>query len=272
MTCSRTAFPSLPFSEASYTYPLEECGLIPQTPELPRRLLVVGEEGPCSDRLESYASELARRIGGQAVVLHLVPDVRGQPASDGPLLSCTPSQPGLIAYRARMSEAGTAVDRVCCDIKRIEFILTASRYALEALSETATVPVFHASGDTASTQGECIMGNGSNAATQRPLVKTAVLGVLSAMLYGVLFWKADAIMSMFTRGGMFAILPIGAAVIFSFAHGMFASSLWSLLGIHARTSSTTKAVAPTARPARKAQRPRAYAYVNPFHNISLRKE
>ena len=116
------------------------------------------------------------------------------------------------------------------------------------------------------------MGNGTEAAAGRPLVKTVCLGVLSAALYGLLFWKADAVMSVFTRGGIFAALPIGAAIAFSFAHGTFAGSLWSLLGIHARTSSAKQTAAPPPRPARRPMRPRVHAFVNPFHNIAFRKD
>ncbi len=116
------------------------------------------------------------------------------------------------------------------------------------------------------------MGTGTKTAAGRPLLKTALLGALSAALYALLFWKADAVMNTFTRGGVFAVLPIGAAIVFSFAHGTFAGSLWSLLGIHARAFSSKQAVAPAPHPAPRPSRPRVRAYVNPFHNIAFRKD
>ena len=53
-----------------------------------------------------------------------------------------------------------------------------------------------------------------------------------------------------------------------------APDLWSLLGIHARPKTEAyKTVSPSA-PASKAKpkRPRVYAYVNPFHNIDLKRK
>ena len=78
------------------------------------------------------------------------------------------------------------------------------------------------------------MSTNAAAIRKKPVVKTIAFGVLTAAFYAAVFWKSDALMKFFTRGGLYAALPIATAIIFSFAHGAFASSLWSLLGIHAR--------------------------------------
>ena len=61
--------------------------------------------------------------------------------------------------------------------------------------------------------------------------KTIGYGLITAALYGGVFWNADAVMSYFTKGGFYAALPVATVFIFSFAHGAFASNLWSLMGI-----------------------------------------
>jgi len=81
--------------------------------------------------------------------------------------------------------------------------------------------------------------------------------------------NADTVMSYFTRGGLYAALPIATVFAFSFAHGAFASNLWSLLGIEAVRkdvlTQTEKKVVQSRKRAQK--RPRAYTYVNPFHRM-----
>lgn len=86
------------------------------------------------------------------------------------------------------------------------------------------------------------------------IAKTLLCGVVSACLYAAVFTHADLVMQFFTRGGVYAALPIATVFVFSFAHGAFAGNLWSALGIEAVTKQTTKRVeAPAARPQ---QRPR----------------
>jgi len=91
---------------------------------------------------------------------------------------------------------------------------------------------------------------------RRKLVgKTIIYGALTAILYGVVFANADAVLQLFTRGGAYAALPIATVFAFSFAHATFASNLWSVLGIEAITKQPAKR--PEVRPApRPAQRPR----------------
>ena len=81
--------------------------------------------------------------------------------------------------------------------------------------------------------------------------KTIALGLGTAVLYAAVFLNGDTVMQHFTRGGWFAALPIATVFAFSFVHGSFASSLWSVLGIEA-----TKKVQPRVAPTRPAQRKR----------------
>lgn len=69
---------------------------------------------------------------------------------------------------------------------------------------------------------------------KKPYGKTAVLGVAAAGLYGALLFNQDTINSYFARGGVFALLPIITAFIFSFIHGSFTGNFWTSLGIEAK--------------------------------------
>ncbi len=94
---------------------------------------------------------------------------------------------------------------------------------------------------------------------KKPVGKTVILGALTAALYAAVFWHSDAVLQLFTKGGVYAALPIATVFVFSFAHGAFASNLWSLLGIEAITHQPAKR--PAAPAPRPAQRPRPRARV-----------
>lgn len=257
-------------------------------PARPRRLLAVGAESACHAALKDYAVQLGGRMGCEAVVLTLT---GSEPSLDRPARTgyddasnvsrtagCRLSRAGvqrpLIECLAPQGDVTSAVEQLCREIKRIEFILTDSDAIKELLSETAVVPVFRIVADTAHLPGGCTMSTHPVTIRKKPVGKTVVFGILTAALYAAVFWKADVLMKFFTRGGIYAALPIATAVIFSFAHGVFASSLWSLLGIHAKPRTEAyKTVSPSASaPQVKPKRPRVYAYVNPFHNIELKKK
>jgi len=86
------------------------------------------------------------------------------------------------------------------------------------------------------------------------VLQTILYGAISAVLYAAVFYKPDAVVEYFSRGGYYAALPIGTVFVFSFAHGAFASKLWSVLGIHAETKQPAERPEVTAP--RPAQRPR----------------
>jgi len=89
---------------------------------------------------------------------------------------------------------------------------------------------------------------------KKPIGKTAIFGAVTAILYAAVFAKADMVLQLFTRGGLYAALPIASVFVFSFAHGAFASNLWSVLGIEAVMKQPAKR--PTTPAPRPAQRPR----------------
>ena len=87
--------------------------------------------------------------------------------------------------------------------------------------------------------------------------RTIGLGLASAALYAAVFTNSDTVMKYFTKGGIFAALPIVTVFAFSFVHASFASNLWSLLGIEA-----TKKVQPRVAVKRPAPRKRPRPQLN----------
>jgi F0F1-type ATP synthase assembly protein I len=68
---------------------------------------------------------------------------------------------------------------------------------------------------------------------KKPVGKLIVMGIISIALYSTLLLKQDLVTSNFAKGGLFALLPIVTAFIFSFVHGSFTGSFWTVLGIEA---------------------------------------
>lgn len=94
----------------------------------------------------------------------------------------------------------------------------------------------------------------SDAKKKKALIRTAIFGAVSAVLYAAVFTHANFIVHFFAKGGVYAALPVATVFVFSFAHGSFASNLWSALGIEAITKQPAKR--PTVTAPRPAQRPR----------------
>ena len=72
-----------------------------------------------------------------------------------------------------------------------------------------------------------------NNTRKKPYGKLLFMGVVSIALYAALLLKQDIINSFFGRGGLYALLPIVTAFIFSFVHGSFTGNFWTVLGIEA---------------------------------------
>ncbi|MBF0539630.1 MAG: hypothetical protein HQL03_15405 [Nitrospirae bacterium] len=69
---------------------------------------------------------------------------------------------------------------------------------------------------------------------KKPYLKVAFLGMVAAVLYALLLLKQDIVLEYISRGGMFAILPIITAFLFSFVHGSFTGGFWTVVGIEAK--------------------------------------
>ncbi|MGD0281161.1 MAG: hypothetical protein ABSB95_02220 [Dissulfurispiraceae bacterium] len=77
------------------------------------------------------------------------------------------------------------------------------------------------------------MGSGYGKTKRKPYGKLLVAGIFSIALYVLLLTKQVTINDYFSRGGLYAFLPIIAAFVFSFVHGSFTGNFWTVLGIEA---------------------------------------
>jgi hypothetical protein len=68
---------------------------------------------------------------------------------------------------------------------------------------------------------------------QKPVGAMIVMGIISIALYTTLLLKQDLLNNTFAKGGWYALLPIIMAFVFSYFHGSFTGSFWTVLGIEA---------------------------------------
>lgn len=93
---------------------------------------------------------------------------------------------------------------------------------------------------------------------RRKALRNAIgFGVLTAALYAAVFFNQGTVMTYFTKGGMYAALPVLTAFIFSFAHGAFTGNFWSAVGIEASKKATRVELPATKAAKRVRPRPRA---------------
>ena len=71
---------------------------------------------------------------------------------------------------------------------------------------------------------------------KKPYVIALSTGVVSVASYVLLYTHQDWVTRNFTRGGVYALLPIAAAFYFSFVHGTFTSCLLHALGFRIANS------------------------------------
>ncbi len=252
-----------------------------------RKILVVGEEGFLSESVMDYAILVAGRLGYDILALNTVSEEKLKSISSvktgsdrafniSELHSCAlfkaKAASGMVKCDClvRAGGPGETAKKIIHEIKRIEFVITGPDATKEKIAEKVTIPVFSVLSNN-NMRGEKTMGE--EITKKKPLGKTIGYGVVTAALYAAVFTNADTVTSYFTRGSWYAALPIATVFIFSFAHGAFASNLWSLLGIEAvskdvKVVTAEKTVHDDVRATKSARkRPRARAYINPFHRI-----
>jgi hypothetical protein len=225
-----------------------------------------------------YPIHLAKRLGYDLVALIVVTawsrnfpeEFRKEAEKAGHIFRQAAEQQGIVCeYKVGSGALGTVVQEICRSVRRIEFVITESESSKEEIADAVILPVFSVVSDKSKKQGGNIMDRTQGIPRKKLLVKTAAYGILSLALYAAVFINAGAVMRLFTKGGIYAALPIVTVFVFSFAHAAFAGSLWSLLGIEAMKRDVQQpTVQKTAAPKKQVRkRPRVYAYVNPFHRL-----
>ncbi len=77
------------------------------------------------------------------------------------------------------------------------------------------------------------MGSSYGSTRKKPLGTMILTGIASIALYGVLLSNQDLANDYMSRGGLFAVIPIAVAFLFSIVHGSFTGKFWTVLGIEA---------------------------------------
>ncbi len=75
---------------------------------------------------------------------------------------------------------------------------------------------------------------------KKPIGEMIAYGIGSVVLYTLLLSNQDLINQTFTRGGLYALLPIITAFIFSIVHGNFTGNFWTVLGVEAKNKMEVK--------------------------------
>ncbi|MGE0084389.1 MAG: hypothetical protein AB7S75_08205 [Desulfococcaceae bacterium] len=232
-----------------------------------KKILIAEKDGTFTQGMSEYAVRLAERLGYGIFALHVgekpCDDFRKKAEAAAVSLRKKAVQSKIsFEHAVKFGDLGTAVKQICHEIRRIELVVTESENSREEIAGEVSIPVFGFIFNRK--QGGKIMDDKGK---KRPVGKTVGYGLISAALYAAVFSNADTVMQYFTKGGVYAALPIVTVFVFSFAHAAFAGSLWSLLGIEAvkKDSLAVQKTVQKKKAARK--RPRAYAYVNPFHRM-----
>ncbi len=75
---------------------------------------------------------------------------------------------------------------------------------------------------------------------KKPVGKLIIYGIGSVILYWLLLTNQEFINQNFGRGGLYALLPIATAFLFSFIHGNFTGYFWTVLGVEAKKKREVK--------------------------------
>jgi hypothetical protein len=263
-------------------------------PQIRKRILVVSRTGGLTAEVISAVLKIAQRLGLDLIALYTDPLPRNtappacRPAFivkariNGALLMEQARRRGV---HAQIVIAPGKVARTVADLiaasRGIAFVILEPDIALREVRSLVSVPVFAAVVETGrlcpsstlslarrhgigraalkffnihSPRGGEQMAE--NVSRKKNVQKTFVFGAAAAAIYAAVFYFADPLMSLATRGKFYALVPVATVFLFSYIHGNFTSYFWSALGIEAskRTGVQPKAVKPVKR---KDTRPRA---------------
>ena len=155
-------------------------------------------------------------------------------------------------YVQESGKISKVISRLCRMVKRVEFVLIDQGIKIEEAAFGSPVPVFNIV-CTDTRTGKMIdnrqakkisYGEKHMKATSKKshLLKTLIFGTMTAALYAAVFTNSEFIMTYFTKGGIYALLPVATVFVFSYAHGSFTSNFWSALGIEGSKTTVKKQI------------------------------
>lgn len=260
--------------------------MIPGGADRPK-IMVAVEQTDLPDCVMDYTVHLAERLRYDIVAMHVGNLAPSSNLPPGPTpvqnqylrraknaaeaLKQKASQRGIhCEHVVRFGDLADAVGKLHQEFKRIEFVITDSEASKEQIYDEVTIPVFSVTPTYWwSEKGGKTMSNETTSKRKQALGKAVIFGIGTVGMYAAVFAYSDTVMKYFTRGSWYAALPIATVFAFSYVHGSFASHLWSALGIEARKKDTLhKTVEKVVQPRKQLRKkPRAHAYVNPWHRI-----
>ena len=92
---------------------------------------------------------------------------------------------------------------------------------------------------------------------RRAIRRSLVFGGLSLALYTAVFTHTELLMTYFTKGGLYTLLPVTTVFIFSYIHGSLASNVWTALGVVASSQVQRQRPIKPVRVEPEVPRPRA---------------
>lgn len=261
-------------------------GLGDQVPVLPKiaYILVVTRNGHMSEPVMEYAVNVADRLQYNIIAAHIntLPFYRDGGRRSG--LFATAMQESALLFREKAGargvqvkhigdagKVGKVVKRLCSSEKRIEFIVIDQGIRKEEVSLQSPVPVFSViyTEKKAGLQNKATYHKSaekgakrmSTTSKKRHLKNCFTFGILTAAVYAAVFANQELVMAYFTKGGVYALLPVAVVFLISYAHGNFTSSFWSALGIEGSRTTTkpaeTRKKATDVPQVKKDVRPRA---------------
>jgi len=236
-----------------------------KVPVLPKTsyILVVTRNGHMSEPVMEYAVNVADRLQYNIIAAHIntLPFYRDGGRRSG--LFASAMQESALLFREKAEargvqvkhvgdagKIGNVVKRLCSSEKRIEFIVIDQGIRKEEVLSQAPVPVFSvvctekkAGLQNKATYHKSVEKGAKRMSTtskKRHVKNCFTFGALTAAVYAAVFTNQDLVMTYFTKGGFYALLPVAVVFLVSYAHGNFTSSFWSALGIEGSKASATK--------------------------------
>lgn len=256
--------------------------------ENPPFILVVTRNGHMAEVVMNYAVNVADRLKYKILAVHIntLPffcdggrrsDLFAAAMQESAQLfrEKAGSRGVVVECMAEAGKIGNVVQRLCHSEKRIEFVVIDKGIRMEEVAAKAPVPVFsviysQVGADhykvnpyTIRERGEISM---STTSKKRHVKNCFVFGALTVGLYAAVFANQDMVMTYFTKGGVYSLLPVAVVFAVSYFHGNFTSAFWSALGIEGSKATISKpaeirpAIADTVE-VRKDTRPRIHVNV-----------
>lgn len=228
-------------------------------------ILVLTRNGHMTEPVMEYAVNVADRLKYRIIAAHINTLPFYRDGGRRSRLFTTAMQESALAFRTKadargvqvkhLGEAGkigNVVKRLCYSQKHIEFVIIDQGIRKEEVISQSPVPVFNVlyTEKKAGPQDKPNYFNPerkgapamSTTSRKRHVKNCFTFGALTAGVYAAIFTNQELVMTYFTKGGLYALLPVAVVFAVSYAHGNFTSSFWSALGIEGSKSTATKHV------------------------------